>query len=1399
MEFTENPSPTNEMDSLMKKAISNNRSLIEMTTTLTNSIIQLQDTLKATSAMSRDLAKYLSGAVKEANKIRENNPTDELNGMIGAIQYNRRSLDQNLLKLEKEYQEKRKKVNKTALNDLLKGEGIFSKKTWENLKNSHSKKKKLEETYNKKRAKAVKGASKVDKKAMKQLKEYFAANEDEFKKSGKTLEDFLKEQGVAVDEFADNLKGNKASVLDYLNAFNLNKVGSYFSSLSESSLDFSKKMVKTSSKTYKEVAKQRVKYMSPSLMSYADTGEFHATVMSELNMSSLEKSAQYATEVITSNLINGLEASDLSSIMMDINASKFDVKTLEKINLEIYNLSDNLNVSKNLLADTVNSMHSSTLAFTKGNIDLYDQMNSEILSSTAALADAVSSDFAKVMTSGISNFMDSTRSGIDYFKNITPEQQMFLQRGGSSALEAYNMVQSGDYAGLLKTYTQAVQNIDPNSTFGRYYGYNMLESMGIGDIYADWRSGNLSKEDLSYAIASAMDKSMGTDLSGALKGTSSTTGLFEKISNTMSNVVGPILEKLQAWTGITAQDVANTVIFAKMLKEVTSINKKMRRKGPDKEIGKLRSSLKDGFTDMKKAWQDNSGFGSKLSAVGATRFGGFLMRGMGLAAIVGTMVSAVSSFTKASKAQSEEEKKIYNTGGAIKVGGAVGGAALGVGLVAGGVVSGPVGWIIAGVVALIGLIVGAIYENSALSKLDDYSTDSTARLKRMQNQNEDFLSAQTAMFNNALRAQYQTSEKSFNQLLDETHKQYNILTKECADEGLAMANLAIATTNKFLTKGLDSAASKAVSNKEIAQSTIFRSIMEHSHKTGLDYVPYDNYPAFLHKGEAVLTSTQASSYRSAGLSAAGALAAISSATSGVLPSGLPLSSLNTQTSSVHGGTNIASISNLALNTSNKLLDLARDVIYDAETSNRDVSSVVANDRNGLSIGLGQWHNSRAFGLLRSLYAMDSAKFNLALSKFPDATILKDINTQSGNGYIPSETNISAIKAILTSFGAAPQNQQMAYDITGYLTTAKSKGFSDVMALIIASTIMHNIGNLNKFPAGNYNEHNILSEVSKYSTKIERARKAFNSLKTGAYAARYAELVGEIGTDTSKLNELTDSAMFASSQAQAAVMFAQDNLGAPYEGNGKPGSRTRSRLKGDAYNAFDCSSLVYRAYNSMGENKYMRGAPLGSATGSTATLYNTLESHGFVKLWDKNINNGGVYGDRSNIMALNPQPGDIILYGNGKPGRPLGINHTAIVENSSTQIHANGTVREDRLHPYKDGHLAAYFRQGTSPATIINPVKAEYAVGTPWVPDDQVAIIHKNEAIIPPEFNPYNNGVSVPLSSPEYDNSNVVEAIEAMCNKLLAMMSESDNRADRRQSRSNRTSPVDTAAKLLGRM
>lgn len=61
----------------------------------------------------------------------------------------------------------------------------------------------------------------------------------------------------------------------------------------------------------------------------------------------------------------------------------------------------------------------------------------------------------------------------------------------------------------------------------------------------------------------------------------------------------------------------------------------------------------------------------------------------------------------------------------------------------------------------------------------------------------------------------------------------------------------------------------------------------------------------------------------------------------------------------------------------------------------------------------------------------------------------------------------------------------------------------------------------------------------------------------------------------------------------------------------------------------------------------------------------------------------------------------------------------------------------------------------------------YAVGTPWIPDDQVAVVHKGEMIVPASNNPFNVGTvsSVPTSSSTDNLDTVVNVIKWAVNRL----------------------------------
>lgn len=66
---------------------------------------------------------------------------------------------------------------------------------------------------------------------------------------------------------------------------------------------------------------------------------------------------------------------------------------------------------------------------------------------------------------------------------------------------------------------------------------------------------------------------------------------------------------------------------------------------------------------------------------------------------------------------------------------------------------------------------------------------------------------------------------------------------------------------------------------------------------------------------------------------------------------------------------------------------------------------------------------------------------------------------------------------------------------------------------------------------------------------------------------------------------------------------------------------------------------------------------------------------------------------------------------------------------------------------------------------------QYAQGTPWVPDTQVALIHGGEMIVPAEFNPNDSGNYTSVSTKDMDSGNddVVEAIKWQVYRLEAKL------------------------------
>ena len=48
--------------------------------------------------------------------------------------------------------------------------------------------------------------------------------------------------------------------------------------------------------------------------------------------------------------------------------------------------------------------------------------------------------------------------------------------------------------------------------------------------------------------------------------------------------------------------------------------------------------------------------------------------------------------------------------------------------------------------------------------------------------------------------------------------------------------------------------------------------------------------------------------------------------------------------------------------------------------------------------------------------------------------------------------------------------------------------------------------------------------------------------------------------------------------------------------------------------------------------------------------------------------------------------------------------------------------------------------------LVNQPALAYEQGTPYVPSDQIALLHKGEMVVPKEYNPINSGTTIPTGT-----------------------------------------------------
>src|SRR5690606_5728738 len=77
---------------------------------------------------------------------------------------------------------------------------------------------------------------------------------------------------------------------------------------------------------------------------------------------------------------------------------------------------------------------------------------------------------------------------------------------------------------------------------------------------------------------------------------------------------------------------------------------------------------------------------------------------------------------------------------------------------------------------------------------------------------------------------------------------------------------------------------------------------------------------------------------------------------------------------------------------------------------------------------------------------------------------------------------------------------------------------------------------------------------------------------------------------------------------------------------------------------------------------------------------------------------------------------------------------------------------------------------------------QYAVGTPFVPSDQLAFLHKGEAVIPAKYNPYNGGSGLGGNVINIQQGDIRLNVEGNIDKNL--MGDLQKRIDHALSRSN---------------
>lgn len=175
---------------------------------------------------------------------------------------------------------------------------------------------------------------------------------------------------------------------------------------------------------------------------------------------------------------------------------------------------------------------------------------------------------------------------------------------------------------------------------------------------------------------------------------------------------------------------------------------------------------------------------------------------------------------------------------------------------------------------------GAAYLQSILDDMDSLGTGSEESLQLLNDLNSNYQAAQEAQAQAAAEASDAIAQSSGE--IDEAMRNIADAAKEL-DKTSEMYETAEANIDSYLA-GLEAQAGPLYDTMKEMGQNILAALqsginsgtltlpgvsgggfnVDGSHKTGLDYVPYDDYIAVLHKGEMVLPADDAADYRSGG-------------------------------------------------------------------------------------------------------------------------------------------------------------------------------------------------------------------------------------------------------------------------------------------------------------------------------------------------------------------------------------------------------------------------------------------------------------------------------------------------------------------------------------------------------